>query len=204
MVCRLGSSYTPYIIPVRRKLSSIPSRDNNKLPQLEEYENLVTRLLKQRPLPHEPSEFFEITMKGVSGTTVSGSGNSGSISVGFSDDQFQPNMQSLETAWALAKRNNASDLTAWMRRLSIELIRQSPSPIIRPCVSLAKTYPPLAEQLFNAAFHCLWEELYGGEYSLDIAEDIPLINGIEMVGFAVLKLCNILILLILFLCMLLV
>ena len=31
-----------------------------------------------------------------------------------------------------------SDLVEWMRRLSIELIRQSPSPIIRACATLAK------------------------------------------------------------------
>ena len=30
------------------------------------------------------------------------------------------------------------DLVEWMRRLSIELIRQSPSPIIRACATLAK------------------------------------------------------------------
>ena len=40
---------------------------------------------------------------------------------------------SLEAGWALAGRTSASDLTEWVRRLGIEFLMQSPSPIIRQC-----------------------------------------------------------------------
>ena len=56
---------------------------------------------------------------------------------------FSIGLQSLETAWALSDRNGAPDLVEWMERLSIELIRQSPSPIIRYCSTLAKAHRSL-------------------------------------------------------------
>ena len=36
------------------------------------------------------------------------------------------NMQALETAWALSGRTTSVDIINWMRRLSIEFLRQSP------------------------------------------------------------------------------
>ncbi len=81
-----------------------------KLTRLEEYESLMDRLLK-RPLPPEPTDVSDIVIKfddrmRLRGSTVKSSGE-GPFSIG---------MQSLETAWALAERNNASDLVEWMRR----------------------------------------------------------------------------------------
>jgi hypothetical protein len=45
-----------------------------------------------------------------------------------------------------------------MRRVSVELLRQSPSPALRPCKELA-SHQPLARELFNAAFVAVWPEL---------------------------------------------
>ena len=76
----------------------------------------------------------------------------------------------------------------WLRRLSIELLKESPSPALRSCWALAQTYNPLARyalaattavsdyvmitwnkpcltrrwcfsELFNAAFVSCWTEL---------------------------------------------
>lgn len=40
----------------------------------------------------------------------------------------------------------------WIRRLGIELLRESPSPALRSCASLANIYYSFGKELFNAAF----------------------------------------------------
>lgn len=97
-----------------------------------------------------------------------------------SSNSLECDLTSLETAWTLKlRRSSAADLLDWMSRLSIELIRQSPSPIIRACSSLASNYRPLARDLFYSSFLCIWDELFAAEDN-DLVDDIPLINGIEM------------------------
>jgi FKBP12-rapamycin complex-associated protein len=188
LVCRLGTGFVPYIIPVRRKLrklhaatsdsqsltGTLANASSSKIAgRLDEYEALVNRLLKQRPLPPEPADMSDMTFKTDEKILIRVN-NKTSV-----DNSFQIGLTSLETAWALVDRNNASDLVEWMRRLTIELIRQSPSPIIRSCAILAKSYVPLAQELFNCSFSCIWEELFASTVS-DVNDDIPLINGIEM------------------------
>jgi hypothetical protein len=65
-----------------------------------------------------------------------------------------------------------------MHRLSVELVRQSPSPVIRFCAPLTKSNRIIAEQLFNVSFSCVWDELYAEEKT-DVVEDIPLIKVIH-------------------------
>jgi phosphatidylinositol kinase/protein kinase (PI-3 family) len=52
------------------------------------------------------------------------------------------------------------DWIEWNRRLSVELLRESPSPALRSCSILAQSYYPLARELFNPAFISCWGELY--------------------------------------------
>jgi phosphatidylinositol kinase/protein kinase (PI-3 family) len=97
----------------------------------------------------------------------------------FSDAVSDFDLASLETAWTLVdRRKTASDLTDWMNRLSIELIRQAPSALIRSCSPLATAYRPLAQGLFYSAFHCIWEELFASSYN-ELGVDITLISGLE-------------------------
>jgi phosphatidylinositol kinase/protein kinase (PI-3 family) len=49
-------------------------------------------------------------------------------------------------------RSTVDDWVDWMRGFSIELLKQSPSPALRACSALAQKYPPLAREMFNAAF----------------------------------------------------
>jgi FKBP12-rapamycin complex-associated protein len=46
-----------------------------------------------------------------------------------------------------------------LRRLGVELLKESPSPSLRSCWALAQAYNPLARELFNAAFVSCWMEL---------------------------------------------
>ena len=66
---------------------------------------------------------------------------------------------SLRSAWEAARHSTRADWHEWMRGLSVEMLRQSPSPALRTCASLAQAYQPLARELFNAAFLSCWSEL---------------------------------------------
>jgi serine/threonine-protein kinase mTOR len=177
MVCRLRTSYLPFVIPAKRKISLMVQRDSLTtrvpIPQLDEYESLVNLLLKQKPLPLNPSDRSTITIKSednISSRLEKCRTIHSSLRVEF---------RALEMAWTLSGRTTTSDLVEWMRRLSIEFIRQSPSPILRPCAVLAKVYQPLAHELFNAAFVSVWDEIFLQD-NADPYADIPLISGLEM------------------------
>jgi serine/threonine-protein kinase mTOR len=50
-----------------------------------------------------------------------------------------------------------------MRRVSVELLRNSPCPYIQPCAAIAEVYEPLAYELFNAAFISVWNAIHFDE-----------------------------------------
>lgn len=47
----------------------------------------------------------------------------------------------------------------WLKRLSIGLLKQSPSPALRSCKALAQNHDKLLRDLFNAAFISCWQVL---------------------------------------------
>ena len=55
--------------------------------------------------------------------------------------------------------SSREDWFEWIRRLGIEFLRESPSPALRSCASLANVYYPLGKELFNAAFASCLEDL---------------------------------------------
>lgn len=57
------------------------------------------------------------------------------------------------------RKVSKEDWMEWLRKLSIELLKESPSPALRSCWALAQTYNPLARDLFNAAFVSCWTEM---------------------------------------------
>lgn len=65
----------------------------------------------------------------------------------------------LQEAWISTRRVSKEDWLEWLRRLSIELLKQSPIPALRSCLSLAHSYNQLPKDLFNAAFVSCWTEL---------------------------------------------
>ncbi|KMU76074.1 phosphatidylinositol 3-kinase tor2 [Coccidioides immitis RMSCC 3703] len=70
------------------------------------------------------------------------------------------NQQHLKNAWDATQKSTREDWQEWMRRFSVELLKESPSHALRACASLAGIYQPLAKDLFNAAFVSCWTELY--------------------------------------------
>ncbi|KAK6628142.1 hypothetical protein RUM43_001953 [Polyplax serrata] len=65
----------------------------------------------------------------------------------------------LQRAWTASRRVSKDDWLEWLRRLSIELLKESPSPALKSCWALAQTYSQLPRDLFNAAFVSCWTEL---------------------------------------------
>ena len=65
----------------------------------------------------------------------------------------------LQRAWAVSRRVSKDDWLEWHRRLSIELLKESPNPALRSCMNVAKEYAQLARDLFNASFVSCWTEL---------------------------------------------
>ncbi|KAJ8929828.1 hypothetical protein NQ314_017426 [Rhamnusium bicolor] len=67
--------------------------------------------------------------------------------------------KNLQQAWTPNRRVSKDDWLEWLRRLSLELLKQSPIPALRSCLPLAQTYSQLPRDLFNAAFVSCWTEL---------------------------------------------
>ncbi|CAK4700726.1 unnamed protein product, partial [Aphanomyces euteiches] len=82
------------------------------------------------------------------------------LSASTSNTKLHVNQQNLRRAWEASQRSTKEDWLEWMRRFSIELLRESPSAALRSCCSLAQAYNPLARALFNSAFVSCWNELY--------------------------------------------
>ncbi|PNS15729.1 hypothetical protein CAC42_4181 [Sphaceloma murrayae] len=70
------------------------------------------------------------------------------------------NQRHLQNAWEASAKSTREDWMEWMRRLSTELIRESPQQALRACTTLANIYSPLARTLFNSAFVSCWTELF--------------------------------------------
>lgn len=73
--------------------------------------------------------------------------------------KYVMNQAQLQKAWDVTQRTTASDWNEWLRRLRVDLIRESPIAVIRACAALSQAYPPLAHDLFHAAFVSCWQEL---------------------------------------------
>lgn len=70
------------------------------------------------------------------------------------------NQQHLKQAWDVSQVAAKDDWTEWMHRITVEFMKESPSHALRACMSLVDVHPPLAKELFNAAFLSCWGELY--------------------------------------------
>ena len=51
------------------------------------------------------------------------------------------------------------DWKEWNRRFALQMIRESPDPSLRSCHALAQAINPFANELYNAAFTSMWNEL---------------------------------------------
>jgi len=142
LVFQLGHDYTHYIAMINKSLVYHKIQHTN-------YELLVSKLLKGEPLPQDlsPDEMF-------------GDKPEESAFPDFGPKKLPVNQQHLKNAWEASQKSTREDWQEWIRRFSVELLKQSPSHALRACAGLAGVYYPLARDLFNAAFVSCWTELY--------------------------------------------
>lgn len=60
------------------------------------------------------------------------------LALGAGVQKLHVNQQNLQRAWDVSQRSTNDDWGEWMRRFSLELLRESPSPALRSCSALAQ------------------------------------------------------------------
>ncbi|KAJ3063540.1 phosphatidylinositol kinase- protein kinase tor1 [Podochytrium sp. JEL0797] len=85
--------------------------------------------------------------------------------------RLEVDMPRLKRSWDVANKTTKAEWAEWMRRLSVELLKESPQFSLRSCSSLAAVYPPLAKELFNVGFVSCWWELYD-QFQDDLVQSI--------------------------------
>ncbi|KAJ3115083.1 phosphatidylinositol kinase- protein kinase tor1, partial [Physocladia obscura] len=66
----------------------------------------------------------------------------------------------LQRSWDASDKSTPEDWVEWIRRLNVELLKESPSQSLRSCANLAALYNSFARELFNSAFFSCWVELF--------------------------------------------
>ncbi|CAG8552522.1 7121_t:CDS:10 [Diversispora eburnea] len=135
LVFQLGSDYAIFIPMINKVLQKQRIQHPN-------YEMLVSKLLKGEPLPQELGVDERYNEARVEDTPAAETNTK----------KLPVNQQHLKNAWECSQRSTKDDWHEWIRRLSVELLKESPSHALRACASLAGVYHPLARELFNAGF----------------------------------------------------
>ena len=141
-IFQLGREYLLYASTVKKVLVT------NHVPH-HNHDILVSKLQKGEPLPQDlsPDEHY------------GGLGDdSGFAEIG--QKKLPVNQEHLKNAWEASQKSTVEDWHEWIRRFSVELLKESPSHALRACAGLASLYQPLAKELFNSAFASCWTELY--------------------------------------------
>jgi FKBP12-rapamycin complex-associated protein len=153
LIFQLGPDYIHFVPTVNKILVT------HKVPH-ENYGRIVTKLQRGEPLPQDlsPDERY-----------------------GEDDEDLNPaeiltkklavNQQHLKQAWEASSKTTREDWIEWMRRFSVELLRESPQQALRACTPLASIYNPIARSLFNSAFVSCWTELYD-QYQEELVRSI--------------------------------
>ncbi|KAF9295116.1 phosphatidylinositol kinase- protein kinase tor1, partial [Mortierella antarctica] len=90
----------------------------------------------------------------------------------------------LRRAWNTESRSTKDDWADWIRRLTLEMLKETPSHSLRACGELANSLQPLARELFNAAFMSCWTSLteqFQNEFAAALKQAIVESNSPEIV-----------------------
>ncbi|KAJ6656782.1 hypothetical protein lerEdw1_003113 [Lerista edwardsae] len=150
LVFQLGKKYQIFIPMVNKVL--VRHRINHQ-----RYDVLICRIVKGYTLADEeedPLIYQHRMQRSNQGEALaSGPADTGPMK------KLHVSTINLQKAWGAARRVSKDDWLEWLRRLSLELLKDSSSPSLRSCWALAQAYNPMARDLFNAAFVSCWSEL---------------------------------------------
>ena len=141
LIYQLGDEYLVYYGAVRKVLLANHVQHHN-------YDLLVSKLQRGESLPQDlsPDDHY-------------GGYLEDTIPADVGQRKLPVNQEHLKSAWEASQKSTREDWQEWMRRLSVELLKESPHHSLRACASLASVYQPLAKDLFNSAFMSCWTEL---------------------------------------------
>ncbi|KAF9435486.1 phosphatidylinositol kinase- protein kinase tor1 [Entomortierella beljakovae] len=152
LVLQLGQDYVNFIPMIKKVL--IRNRIVHST-----YEHLVSKLLKREPLPSDLPGLGDDRYAMTSDVPQAESGIR----------KLPVNQISLRKAWDTQPRSTKDDWADWIRRLCLEMLKETPSHALRACAEMANSYHPLARELFNAAFVSCWSELLD-QYKEELAK----------------------------------
>ncbi|XP_071805479.1 serine/threonine-protein kinase mTOR-like isoform X2 [Asterias amurensis] len=147
LVLQLGKKYQIFVPMVNKVL--VKHRISHQ-----KYETLVLKIIKGNSIAEDEILLMRTKAKKA---TQKDDGNAGMEPVSLKKLHVKTN--NLTKAWAVTRRVSRDDWVEWLRRLSVELLKESPSHALRSCWALAQAYNTLARDLFNAAFVSCWSEL---------------------------------------------
>ncbi|KAF9147911.1 phosphatidylinositol kinase- protein kinase tor1, partial [Linnemannia schmuckeri] len=156
LAVQLGQEYLNFVPLVQKTL--LKERINHA-----NYSLIATKLLKKEPLPSAS----ELVGMGDDRYVVSTD-----VPQPLSDDKkLRVNPVALRRAWDTQSRSTREDWTDWIRRLTLEMLKETSSHSLRACAEMATSFPPLARELFNSAFMSCWTvlpEQFKGEFAAAI------------------------------------
>ena len=150
---QMGSEFTVFIDVVNKALTRYKIHNST-------YEQLVNKLINSEPLPQNLNPYRKKTR--IREEVTSGDTPSGKLPV---------NQQHLKQIWDVSQKSTREDWAEWFRKLSVELLKESPSHAIRACASIAVVHGQLARDLFNSSFYSCYFELYD-QYKEDLSRAI--------------------------------
>ncbi|KIW08226.1 uncharacterized protein PV09_01154 [Verruconis gallopava] len=142
LIYQLGADYLHFLPTINKILATQKIPHNN-------YAIIISKLQKGESLPQDlsPDEKY-------------GEDDDDHLYTDVNMKKLAVNQQHLKNAWEASQKSTKEDWIEWMRRFSVELLRESPQQALRACTMLASAYNPIAKALFNSAFVSCWTELY--------------------------------------------
>lgn len=157
LVYRLGHEYCIYSTLVSKVLDEAveavftkPNEDDAML--LQNYKSLVCRVLKGQALDkpvwlrHTPGEYTQ--------EFIPISSQYKPVHHSTTQYNHSMNVSSLREAWDATQQSTEEDWAEWMRRFSLELMKESPQQSIRACYRLAQVHEQLGLDLLNPGRAC--------------------------------------------------
>lgn len=155
LVFQLGQDYLHFVPTIDKIL--VQQRINYP-----SYTMIINKLKKNESLPQDlsPDERY-------------GEDDDDQYPADIATKKLAVNQQHLKNAWEANQKSTKEDWQEWMRRFSVELLKESPQQALRACTPLATIYPTLARILFNSAFVSCWTELYD-QYQEELVRSIEI------------------------------
>ena len=155
LISQLGPDYLPFIPTVNKILVA------NRVPH-HNYSTIVAKLEKGEALPQNLSSEEQYVEE-----------QEDVLKADTSLRQLAVNQEHLKLAWDTNNRSTKEDWIEWIRRLSLELLRNSPHQALRACLSLASVHHATAKALFNSAFISCYTQLFQN-FQRDLVTNIEL------------------------------